>query len=221
MVSESFSDFIKSWSFSDIASEILDEANRDRESILVDFKMSKGRMSGVGEFNTLIRFDLGRSPKLKEILKRMIESENPTQEDVLAFEEWRKEVALFMIEQKSSELKESICKSAFSGNMDIPFKIVSADFELTDLPSNDKVVVVKKASPPGVMMPPVSGEIMRIHSETGEDFATIINRKKAQGDPKYHWIVGVDSHKSFYEVTLSIAVDYSVEEVKGKEEISA
>jgi len=57
---------------------------------------------------------------------------------------------------------------------------------------------------------------MRIHSETGEDFTTIVNRKKSEGDPKYRWIVGVDSRKSFYEATLSIAIDYSLEESQGK-----
>lgn len=212
MVSESFSDFIKKISVSDVCQEILTEAKRNKESVFVDFKMSKGKMSSVGESNTWIKFDVKESPVLNKTLKRLVESDEPSKEDMEAFETWRKEVAKHMSEQVCSEIKEVVCDAMFSGNKEMPFKIISADFELTDLPANDKVLVVRKASPPGVVTPPVSGEIMKEHEDSGESFENIINRKKMEGDPKYRWVVGAYATKSFFEANLSLAVDYSLEE---------
>lgn len=214
MVSETFSEFIKNISAEDACKEILEQARRDKDSVLVDFKMNKGKMSGVGEFNTWIRFDLQNSPLLKKVLKRLVEANDPNEEEIKLFEEWRKSVSSNIIDKMQDQIKEIVCESTFSGNKDIPFKLMSADFELTDLPDNDKVVVIRKASPPGIVTPPVSSEIMRIFEETGESFENIVNRKKSEGDPRYRWIVGVDSRKSFFEATLSIAVDYSLQEDK-------
>lgn len=216
MISESFSEFIKSIEVADAAQDIVDQAMKDKDSVLVDFKMSKGKMSGIGEKNTWIRFDVKDCKTLRKVLDKMVKSEDPDNSEINAFEEWRSMVASQVIKEKQEEIRNAICDAVFSGNRSLPFKFISADFELTDIPSNDKVVVVKKATPNGVVTPPVSSEIMRIHSETGEDFTTIVNRKKSEGDPKYRWIVGVDSRKSFYEATLSIAIDYSLEESQGK-----
>lgn len=199
----------------EVCKEIISKARGDKDSVFVDFRMSKGKMSGKGEENTWIKFDVHDSPLLKEMLKKMVESDDPSDEDVKTFDEWRKEVARHMAESFSVELKEVVCDAMFSGSKDMPFKIISADFELTDIPTNDKVVVVRKASPPGVVTPPVVSEIMRIHEETGESFERIVNAKKASGDPRYQWIVGVDTRKSFFEANLSVAVDYSLEEEKG------
>lgn len=216
MISDSFSEFITSIPALDAAQDIIDESMRNRESVLVDFKMNKGVMSGIGDFNTWIRFDVKECKTLKKVLDKLVSSNDPNESEVNSFEEWRRQVASSVIQEKSVELRNSICDAVFSGKRDLPFKIMSAEFELTDIPANDKVVVVKKATPNGVVTPPVSSEIMRIHSETGESFENIVNRKKMEGDPKYRWITGVDSRKSFYEATLSIAIDYSMAEPQGK-----
>ena len=216
MVSESFSDFIKSINVGDAGSEILDEISRNKESVMVDFKISNGKMSSIGEFNTWIRFDVKNCKTLKKVLDKLVSSEDPSQDDISNFDEWRKSVAENVTKEKFNDLKKHVCNSAFSGNQDMPFNVLSSDFELTDIPTNDKVIVVKKNTPQGVVIPPVSSEIMRIYEETGEDFSSIVNRKKAEGDPKYRWIVGIDAVKKFYEVTFSMAVDYSLQEKQGK-----
>lgn len=218
MIAESFSEFINSVQASDAAQDIIDEALRDKESVLVDFKMNKGKMSGIGDFNTWIRFDVAKCKTLKRVLEKMVSSKDPEEAEVASFEEWRNKVASNVIQEKQEALRNVICDAVFSGNRELPFKILSAEFELTDIPTNDKVVVVKKATPNGIVTPPVSSEIMRIYSETGESFESIINRKKMEGDPKYRWITGVDSRKSFYEATLSIAIDYSLSEPQGKQD---
>lgn len=216
MVSESFSDFIKSISISDSCKEILAEARKNKDSVFVDFKMSKGKMSSVGDSNTWIKFDVKESPLLNSMLKKMVESNEPSKDDIEAFDSWRKEVAKHISDNYHDEIKEAVCDAMFSGNKEIPFKIISADFELTDLPANDKVLVVRKASPPGVVTPPVSSEIMKEHEATGESFEEIINRKRMEGDPKYRWVVGAYATKSFFEANLSLAVDYSLEDTASK-----
>jgi hypothetical protein len=205
----SFCEYLKSISVDKVIDEIINKARDSQDSVLVDFKMSKGKMSGIGEFNTWVRFDTASGTLLKEILDKITSSQDPSKDEIDQFDSWRKQISDKIIYEHGDKIKEAVCAAVFSGNNSIPFKMLSAELEITDIPKNDKVVVVKKASPPGVVTPPVSSDIMRVHEETGASFEEIVNMRKSEGDPRYRWVVGVESRKSFYEINLSIAVDYS------------
>ena len=83
------------------------------------------------------------------------------------------------------------------------------DVDVSDLPEEDCVLTVKKSAPPGEETHPVSEDIFAEKARTGETANEVVARRKEEGDHRYRWVTGVESRKHFFEVSISLSIDYS------------
>lgn len=199
----------------DAAIEILSAAadeNIRPQTVVAEFDVSGGVMSGYGKPNTWIRFD---SPPgtIRRVIDSMRAADSVHADDVSAFDRWRKEVGQALMSDHRSNLAELLRGRILGGapadvvpleNMEI------VDLDISDLPEDDCVLVVKKSAPPGEETHPVSEDIFSEKARTGETAEDVVARRKSEGDHRYRWVTGVESRKHFFEVVLALSVDYSL-----------
>ena len=199
---------------SDAAMQVLAAASDETirpQTLFAEFDVSGGVMVGYGKPNTWIRFD---SPNgvIRSVIDAMKSADVVTQDDVEAFDRWRTEVGRALVESHGENLSELI-RQRILGGADagtVPLERMEVtDVDVSDLPDDDCVLIVKKAAPPGEETHPVSEDIFAERARTGETADEVVSRRKAEGDHRYRWVTGVESRKHFFEVSVSLSVDYS------------
>lgn len=199
---------------SDAAIEIMSAAadeNIRPQTMVAEFDVSGGIMTGYGKPNTWIRFD---SPHgvMRRVIDAMSSADSVSHDDISAFDGWRTEVGAILMSRHRQNLSELMRGRILGG---APQEVVPldrmevVDLDISDLPDDDCVLVVKKAAPPGEETHPVSEDIFSEKARTGESADEVVARRKAEGDHRYRWVSGVESRKHFFEVVLSLSVDYS------------
>jgi hypothetical protein len=188
------------------------DENVQPPSIFAEFDVSGGVMSRYGKANTWIRFDAPNGP-LRSVVDAMKSCNEVTDDDIKALEIWRQHVG----EKLTGEMRENLIyliRNRILGGAPeevIPLdRMEVLDVEVADLPGEDSVLVIKKNCPKGEDSPPVSEDIFSEMAKTGEKPDDVVARRKAEGDPRYRWVAGAESRKHFFEVSVSLSVDYSL-----------
>jgi len=199
---------------SDAAMQVLAAASDETirpQTLFAEFDVSGGVMVGYGKPNTWIRFD-SPSGVIRLVIEAMKSAEAVTPEDVEAFDHWRGEVGRMLVESHGDNLSEIIRQRVLGGAEAevVPLdRMQVTDVDISDLPEDDCVLIVKKAAPAGEETSPVSEDIFSERARTGETADEVVARRKAEGDHRYRWVTGVESRKHFFEVSVSLSVDYS------------
>jgi hypothetical protein len=181
------------------------------DSIIAEFDVSGGTMSAKGKANTWIRFDCNPGI-IKNLIQIMSEVDEVCDDDVEAMDKWRGEVSKILETDMLHSIREAIRGRILGGAPSevIPLHDINIkDVDITDLPEDDCVLVIKKSAPQGEETSPVADDIFREKGRTGETVQQVFDRRKRECDPRYRWVVGVDQRKHFFEVTVSISADYS------------
>jgi len=182
------------------------------QSLDYEFDLKGGQVIGKDIANTFYNFDTNDETVLNKIVSYMnLLTDKEVKDRIESFDRFRKDVGEYIENNLKIKLEEKIRKHILNNSSKELFPLRSInilDFELSDKPEIDYVIVVQKNAPPGVETPPVSQELIEL-SKTGRDFKDIIAEKKASGDPKYRYVSGAYKKKYWYEVRLNMYVDYS------------
>jgi len=214
MKTTTFQEVLSECNPSDAAMQVLAAASDETihpQTLFAEFNVSGGVMVGYGKPNTWIRFD---SPTgvIRSVIDSMKSSEVVTQDDVEAFDHWRAEVGRMLVESHGENLSELIRQRVLGGADAgaVPLERMEVtDVDVSDLPEEDCVLTVKKSAPPGEETHPVSEDIFAEKARTGETANEVVARRKEEGDHRYRWVTGVESRKHFFEVSISLSIDYS------------
>lgn len=177
-----------------------------------DFKINKGKLVSE-ETNTWLKFDLKDDfycEELKQIQNAFINSDVP--EEYQAFDTWTKLVATILETKLKDKLGDKIRQHLLGGvpKKDFPMKEIKIRYiEIDEIPTHDKIMKIDKKASKDYVAQPVSEEIFELMDLTGKSAETIIEEKKAEGNPDYEVITGVTFSKEFYEVSVDFWVDYS------------
>jgi hypothetical protein len=190
-----------------------EDSSMEPPSLIAEFDVSGGVMQGKGKGNTWIRFD-SSSGCIRKIIDAMESAVEVTTADVEAFDRWRGDVSRIIEHDHLIRLQNILRMRILGGAPQEAFPLNSVsviDLDISDLPDNDCVLVVKKQAPRGESSPPVSEDIFSEISRTGEEPDQVVQRRRSEGDDRYRWVVGVEARKHFFEVTVTISADYSSE----------
>ena len=190
---------------------------KDSETVNFDceFKMNQGVMVS-GDINTSLKFDLKDDfycEELYQIQQELAKSDIP--EEYQAFDTWTGLVSTLLETKYKNKLADNIRHHLLGGvpKEGFPLNEIKVKYlELDELPTNDKTMKIDKMAPPDFIGQPVSEELFELMDETGKDAETIIEEKKAEGNPNYQYITGVTFTKEFYEFSLDLWVDYTPDE---------
>ena len=221
-LSDEFNDLFSEKQVINLAEYILEHfSNGEGKEIDYDFSLSGGVMKKSKNSNLSFKFDtlpdtLPR--RIRDLLSNeKLEATKERGDKVIGF---LSSVGKILLGKYKSELSEKIRKGVFGPDVDstqLPMNDIRfIALDITDLPNDDSVVVIKKAIPANAQNDPdfvhpeaVSGELYQIAAKTGETLEAVIERKKAEGDPKYKYIQGLERRKYFYECQLDLAVDFT------------
>jgi len=187
------------------------------DSIIAEFDVSNGMMKSKGKANTWIRFDC-KPGVIKNLIQIMSETSYVCDDDVQAMDRWRDEVSKILETDMLHKIREAIRERILGGATPeaIPLHDIQiTDLDISDLPEDDCVLVIKKSAPQGEETQPVSEDIFGEKGRTGETIQQVVDRRKREGDPRYKWVVDVEQRKHFFEVTVSISADYSLSSLEG------
>lgn len=187
------------------------------DSIIAEFDVSGGVMKAKGKANTWIRFDCNPGV-IKNLIQIMSEVGEVCDDDVQAMDRWRGEVSKILETDMLHRIREAIRERILGGAPPevIPLHDIQiTDVDISDLPEDDCVLVIKKSTPQGEETSPVAEDIFGEKGRTGETIQQVVDRRKREGDPRYKWVVDVEQRKHFFEVTVSISADYSLSSPEG------
>lgn len=214
-----FQEVLSKYSPEHVAEEIVKAAadtSLQPDSLIAEFDVSAGVMKGKGRPNTWIRFDSSGGP-IRHVVDAMKSAEDVTDEDIVIFDEWRDEISNNLISNYRDEISNIVRDRILKGapTEAIPMdQIYFLDIDISDLPENDCVLVIKKNTPHGESPTPVSEDIFSEMAKTGESPQQVVDRRKKEGDERYRWVSGVEARKHFFEATVSISIDYSFSSVE-------
>lgn len=215
MNTTTFQEVLSECTPTDAAAQILAAASDENifpQTLVAEFDVSGGVMEGYGKPNTWIRFDAPAGP-LRAVIDSMKSAEEVTPDDIEAFDQWRADVGSSLVTLFSENLSDIIRRRIFGGaGADaIPISRMEVkDVDISDLPEDDCVLIVKKAAPRDEETSPVSEDIFSEKGRTGETAEEVVARRKSEGDHRYRWVEGVESRKHFFEVSVALSVDYSL-----------
>lgn len=197
-----------------------------------EFQMLEGEFI-TDDVNTWIKFDLHNDlflQELKDIQTAMYSDTKGRPDSELRakanlFDTWIKLVSS-LLETKYKKQVTGKIRQHLLPNTDehlmpmdkIKIQIIEIS-EFGDSPIADKLMNIEKlVNPKDPESPSLASEIYALVDETGMMPDEIIEKKKAEGDPNYENVVGVQLNKHFYEVNIELFVDYSLNpETKPKE----
>ena len=142
----------------------------------------------------------------------MGETDNPQEDDIIFFEKWRTDLSVMLSSALNDAFKTNVRKLIFGEDNDTLFPIRTievVDIDITSRPDNDKVLVVRKDTPQGIQTQPVTENLIKEYERTQKDVNEIIAEKKKNNDQDYMWITSATWTKHFYDITVSLMVDYS------------
>lgn len=208
-----FSDELKVLLIDELES-ILCDSNFPKNQVNVDFHIKEGKMKCSKPWNTQFSFDSDSLDVSKKIINFLGEGEDPAREDIEYFESWRNSCCSALESRLNDNFRKNCVKLVFETEdiSTFPLKTIKViDIDITQRPENDKVLVVRKDTPKGVHSQPVTSEIIEAYEIHGIDINEFIKDKKNKGDFKYKYITSAEWRKHFYDITVSLMIDYSPE----------
>lgn len=178
----------------------------------VDFHIKEGKMSCTKPWNTQFCMDSDDMEAAKRIVEFLGSCEDPSSDDIKEFEEWRVSCAQKLQDLLDDSFRKNCLRIVFDTDdmMSFPLKTLKVyDIDITQRPENDKVLVVRKDAPNGISTPPVTAEIMAAFENEGIELNDFIMKKKKSGDLKYKYVTSAEWRKHFYDITISMMIDYS------------
>lgn len=188
------------------------EKDFPKEAVNIDFHLKEGKMHCSKPWNTQFQLDADNLAVSKSVIEMMSSSEEPSKEEILHFEKWREDLSVSIQSLLGEEFRSHVRSLVFEMNDKELFPMTTirvVDSEITSRPENDKVLVVRKDAPQGEYTPPVTLELLKEFEESGKDVNEIISDKKKNGDSKYKWVTSASWRKHFYDITISMMIDYS------------
>jgi len=212
----------------------------ENREIDYDFSLEKGKMKGSGTHaNLSLKFDTNDdslASKIRDILcDERIEA---TKERSILLRDFLELTGNLIIGKYINDLRKKIRVVVFgeecSEKMAPLEKILFIGLDITDIPPENSILMVRKDIPKNVIEANkkgrkeeadalynpshgISEELFRISKITGENYETIIARKKIEGDPRYKHVTGIETKRYIYECQLDLYIDFSLvkpEEVK-------
>lgn len=191
--------------------ETISSKNFPREQVNIDFHIKEGKMVCSRPWNTQFVFDSDSLSNCNSVVDFLGFAGDPSNEDVIFFEKWRDGCSLQLEKIIDDNFRKNCLKIVFDmEELDVfPLdRIKVVDIDISQRPENDKVLVVRKDAPKGIHTPPVTSEIMKAY-EDGIDIDQFINHRKENGDSKYKYVTSAEWRKHFYDITVSMMVDYT------------
>lgn len=182
------------------------------EAVNVDFHVKNGKMSCSNNWNTQFQFDSNQLEYCSKVIKYLGETDDPQKDDINFFENWRKDLSKCLTKEINDTFKSNVRRIIFGEDNNILFPIRTievTDIDITSRPENDRVLVVRKDTPPGIQTQPVTESLIKEYEKTQKDVNEIIAEKKKNNDQDYMWITSATWTKHFYDITVSLMVDYS------------
>jgi len=206
-----FSDLLKQSVVSEILLKISSQ-DFPKEAVNVNFHIKSGKMSCSNNWNTQFQFDSNDLESCSRVIKYLGETDNPQEDDIIFFEKWRTDLSVMLSSALNDTFKTNVRKLIFGEDNDTLFPIRTievVDIDITSRPDNDKVLVVRKDTPQGIQTQPVTENLIKEYERTQKDVNEIIAEKKKNNDQDYMWITSATWTKHFYDITVSLMVDYS------------
>jgi hypothetical protein len=197
-----------------VANEIyitMSDTKFPRNQVNVDFHLKEGKMVCSKPWNTQFCFDADGLNHCKSIIDYLGNTNDPTHEEVIAFESWRQNLSKSIESLINDKFRKACLKVVFDIEDIEAFPLQTiriVDVDITQRPENDKVLVVRKDTPKGINAPPVTSEIMKAYEE-GLDVNDFIHKMKENGNLKYKYVTSAEWRKHFYDITVSIMADYT------------
>ena len=228
-----------------VAKYVVDMFGNDEDESRVvdyDFNYSEGKVVGK-DTNTSFKFDTNKGTLLDDMKNTISDDKvKPTEENIIIFDDFRDKVCELLENKYKSNLLGKVRKVVMN---DIPSDVMPMDslridnFEITDKPSSDYVIVVQKDKrcPRDVRLNEV---VYRYAEEEGKDPLNVIDEKKKEVEAeleekdmdildiiaekqkedencdKYYFYFINDAYKRKYwfNCQVDMFVDYSLNEVE-------
>ena len=178
----------------------------------VDFHIKEGKMSCTKPWNTQFCMDSDDMEAAKSIIEFLGSCDEPSGDEIKEFESWRESCSKKLENMLDNSFKKNCLRIVFDTDdlSSFPLNTVKVyDVDITQRPENDKVLVVRKDAPKGINTPPVTAELMAAYENDGIELNEFIMQKKKDGDLKYKYVTSAEWRKHFYDITISMMIDYS------------
>jgi hypothetical protein len=178
----------------------------------VDFHIKEGKMSCSKPWNTQFCMDTDDMESANSIIDFLGSCEDPSSSDIKEFETWREACSKKLQDVIDNSFRKNCLRIVFDTDdiLSFPLNTIRVyDIDITQRPENDKVLVVRKDAPNGINTPPVTAEIIEAYENEGVDLNDFIIKKKESGDLKYKYVTSAEWRKHFYDITISMMIDYS------------
>lgn len=182
-----------------------------KDQVNIDFHIKEGKMVCSKPWNTQFLFDSDSLSSCTSVLDFLGHSVDPSNEDIIFFEKWREGCNSKLENIIDDNFRKSCLKIVFDIEDLSVFpldRIKVIDIDISQRPENDKVLIVRKDAPRGVNTPQVTSEIMKAYEE-GININQFIISKKENGDSKYKYVTSAEWRKHFYDITVSMMIDYT------------
>lgn len=201
------------------------EEKSNNENLEVDFNLSKGKMVETLESpNTWFKFDCrdsgGNLQEVFEYFTELWRNEKTTEEDANKVKKFEDLISKMLSSQVEIDSFGNLLRRVLFKQ--VPKEILPIDkvkFHRVEFAGEDEsgyILRIKKFakvdSDTGdyVDQPQsVAKELIQIHTETGQDFKSIIEEKKRIGDPKYKMVADANLERYVRDVTVAFSADYS------------
>jgi hypothetical protein len=196
------------------------------EDLEFDFHIqgSTGKMFVSQQFadkNVWYKFDTRKSTVLDDLKRVEFEADcNVAEYDFI--DEYHAKIAKTLLNKYSAEMQTALITKIFKGK-DMPLQLLAVcKFEMTDFSDlgdeGASQISIEKAVPKSQIdnSQGIAEELYRLHDQTGKSFAAIVEEKKAAGDPKYKYVVGVQANKMYWECQVDLFVDFSSDSPLGE-----
>jgi hypothetical protein len=202
----------------ELAEIIRSESNS--ETVEYDFhvNLEVREMNVSGDSNVWVKFDVPEDGAMRKVKDAMYEDD--VDENGLAFiDSFMAATSRKIVEEHGDAVVEGLRRVMFQGK-DVPLKVLGITHidivDFSSLPPEDNVqIAVEKRVPQSVLdenpaagQVSVTNELFEIKKETGEDFQTIVDRKKAENDPNYEYVHEVHVSRMMWEGQVDLMVDF-------------
>lgn len=177
-----------------------------------DINMAKKTFSSA-ENNTSFQCDSEEGTLLRKIVN-LLDNEDlePNKEIIEKFDLFLKTVCDLLENKYRQEFTRKIRKIIFKDEIPedvMPISVIKVKDFYIEKPEVDCLFVIEKMVKKDSVPQSVSKEIFDFYVETKRDPNELVKQRKEQGDPKYLSITNVRREKYWYELNLSLYVDYS------------
>jgi hypothetical protein len=191
----------------------------DDETLDFDFHISgaTGRMKvseAYAQKNVWFKFDTKPTTLMRTVMNAEFDQDcNNAEYEYI--EDFHRKICDHVEKDFARDVEHVLRDKIFMGK-NVPCRLVRATaFECVPLgdvnPEENYQILIEKHVPQSKIdtSGSVSEELFKINLETGKGFNQIVKEKKASGDPRYQYVVGVTTKKMYWECQIDMFVDFS------------